>query len=90
VPLQEARCADRPELAAVVASRPLEAALHVLRPDGRVESGGRAFMEILIMLPSGFLFRPWALIPGLPAAIDAGYRWVADHRSLLARVLRLG
>jgi predicted DCC family thiol-disulfide oxidoreductase YuxK len=80
---------DRAELAALVAHRPLGQALHVVLPSGRVESGGRAVMEILFVLPGGLFFRPWALIPGLPAAFDVGYDWVAGHRSELARLLRI-
>ena len=90
VPLQAAKLdPDRAALAALVADRALAQALHVVLPSGRVESGGRAVMEILFALPGGFLFRPWALIPGLPVAIDVGYRWVAGHRSVLASILRI-
>jgi predicted DCC family thiol-disulfide oxidoreductase YuxK len=90
VPLQEAaHRPDQPELAALAADRPLEEALHVVLPSGPIEAGGRALLEILFVLPGGVLFRPWALIPGLAQALDAGYRWVAGHRSLLARLLRI-
>ena len=81
--------AEHMDLAALIGDRPLGQALHVVLPSGRVESGGRAVMEILFVLPGGFLFRPWALIPGLPGAIELGYRWVADHRSVMARLLRI-
>src|SRR5439155_7214363 len=84
IPIQEAaRRPERPELAALAAQRPLAEMLHVLLPDGRVEAGGRALLEILFVLPGGVLFRLWSLIPGLAHALDAGYRWVAGHRSLL-------
>jgi predicted DCC family thiol-disulfide oxidoreductase YuxK len=90
VPLQEAaQRPERPGLAALAADRPLEEALHVVLPSGRIEAGGRAVLEILFVLPGGFLFRPWALIPGLAQALDAGYRWVAGHRTVLARLLRI-
>jgi predicted DCC family thiol-disulfide oxidoreductase YuxK len=90
IPLQAAALRpDRPELAALAASRPLDVDLHVVLPDGRVESGSRAVLEILFVLPGGVLFRPWPRIPGLPQVLDAGYRRVADHRSLLARLLRI-
>ncbi len=79
----------RPDLAALAASWPLEEALHVVLPSGRIEAGGRAVLEILFVLPGGDLFRPWALVPGLAHALDAGYRWVAGHRSPLARLLRI-
>lgn len=91
IPLQAAALrTDRPELALLAAERPLAEMLHVVLPDGRVEAGGRAFMEILLALPGGSLFRPWPLIPGLQAVIDAGYRWAAAHRPLLSRALRIG
>jgi predicted DCC family thiol-disulfide oxidoreductase YuxK len=90
IPLQEvAQWPERPELAAFAAARPLEEALHVVLPSGRIEAGGRAVLEILFALPGGDLFRPWTLIPGMQHALDAGYRWVAGHRSLLARLLRI-
>jgi predicted DCC family thiol-disulfide oxidoreductase YuxK len=80
---------DRPELPAIAESRPLADDLHVVLPDGRVESGGRAYLEIMYVLPGGVLFRPWPHIPGILALVDASYRWVAGHRALLARLLRL-
>jgi predicted DCC family thiol-disulfide oxidoreductase YuxK len=90
VPFQEAgHLPGRSELAALAASRPLEEALHVALPSGRSGARGRAVLEILFVLPGGVLFRPWALIPGLAHALDAGYRWVAGHRSLLAQLLRI-
>jgi predicted DCC family thiol-disulfide oxidoreductase YuxK len=90
IPLQEAaRLPGRPELAAFAAARPLEEALHVVLPSGRIEAGGRAVLEILFVLPGGDLFRPWTIIPGIRQALGAAYRWVAGHRSLLARRLRI-
>jgi predicted DCC family thiol-disulfide oxidoreductase YuxK len=90
IPLQEAaQRPERPELATLAAARPLEEALHVALPSGRIEAGGRAVLEILFVLPGGDLFRPWTLIPGIQQALDAGYRWVADHRSPLARLMRI-
>jgi predicted DCC family thiol-disulfide oxidoreductase YuxK len=90
VPFQEAgHRPGRPELAAIAAARPLAEALHVVLPSGPIEAGGRALLEILFVLPGGVLFRPWSLIPGLAHVLDAGYRWVAGHRSVLARLLRI-
>lgn len=91
VSLQEAAVGSAgAALAAIGATHPLAVALHVVGPNGRVESGGRAVLEILSRLPLGFLFRPWALIPGVPQALEVGYRWAADHRPALARLLRIG
>lgn len=91
VPLQDAsQVPGRPDLAALAVTRPLEQELHVLLPDGQVRSGGRAMIEVLSVLPGGALFRLWPRVPGLSAAIDLGYRWVAGHRGPLSRALRIG
>jgi predicted DCC family thiol-disulfide oxidoreductase YuxK len=53
--------------------------------DGRRWSGGRAFAPLLEELPGGGLLAPlarrleWLLVPG--------YRWVADHRSALSKLV---
>jgi predicted DCC family thiol-disulfide oxidoreductase YuxK len=57
---------------------------HLVR-DGRRWSGGHAFAPLLKELPGGRLLAPvarrleWLLVPG--------YRWVADHRSALSRLV---
>lgn len=92
VPLQHARRhRERPELAAAAEEYPLAESIHVLRDDGRVSAGGEAVLEILEALPVGWLFRPWSLVPGLPAALGIGYDAVASRRGRLSQwIARLG
>jgi predicted DCC family thiol-disulfide oxidoreductase YuxK len=50
-----------------------------------VHSAGAAFPPVFALLPGG---RPLArLIARFPRASERGYRWVANHRSLLGRAL---
>ena len=93
VPLQHARAhaAERPELAGVADSYPLEQSIPVRRADGHVSAGGEAVLEILEALPAGWLFRPWSVIPGMTALLDAGYNVIADRRGQISRLInRLG
>jgi hypothetical protein len=54
-------------------------------PPGTIYSAGAAFPPVLALLPGG---RPLArLFARFPRASERGYRLVADHRSLLGRVL---
>jgi predicted DCC family thiol-disulfide oxidoreductase YuxK len=56
-----------------------------LVPAGALHSGGAAFAPVLALLPGG---RPLAALTArFPRASALGYRWVADHRSLLGRAL---
>jgi predicted DCC family thiol-disulfide oxidoreductase YuxK len=60
---------------------------HLVTPAGRVLSAGAAAPELALLLPGGrplaFLFRRF------PRATERAYRWVAAHRGLLARLLRI-
>jgi len=60
---------------------------HLVTPAGRVLSAGAAAPELALLLPGGrplaFLFRRF------PRATEGAYRWVAAHRGLLARLLRI-
>jgi predicted DCC family thiol-disulfide oxidoreductase YuxK len=59
---------------------------HLVAPDGQVRSAGAAADPLLRLLPGG---RPLAVIAGaFPRLTERIYRWVADHRGLLARPLR--
>lgn len=61
------------------------ASWHVISPAGRRHSGGAAFPPLLRLLPGG---RPaataFARFPGLT---ERGYRWVAEHRRQLSRLI---
>ncbi len=58
---------------------------HLVEPGGRVLSGGAAAAPLARLLPAGralaFLFTLF------PRATDRAYRWVADHRDRLARLV---
>jgi predicted DCC family thiol-disulfide oxidoreductase YuxK len=60
---------------------------HLVKPGGEVASAGAAAEPLARLLPGGrplaFLFRTF------PGATERAYRWVADNRDRLARVLRI-
>jgi predicted DCC family thiol-disulfide oxidoreductase YuxK len=61
------------------------AAAHAIDSAGRRYSGGAAAPPILRELPGG---RPLAaLLAAFPRATDRVYRWVADHRSLVGKLI---
>lgn len=80
-----------PEAARWLAPVPQElrmASWHLVGPDGRVTSGGRAVAPLLRLLPgAGPLAAVAQMFPGL---VELGYRWVARHRSSLGRLVRAG
>ena len=64
------------------------ASWHLIGPDGRVVSGGAAFVPLGRLLPGG---RPLAaLAERWPRAAERAYRLVADHRSALGRLVTRG
>ena len=73
-------------LAAVAEPRRLDS-WHLVEPSGRLLSGGKAAAPLFAVLPAG---RPLAaLVRTFPKVTDRAYRWVAEHRGQLARVLRI-
>jgi predicted DCC family thiol-disulfide oxidoreductase YuxK len=66
------------------------ASWHLVEPSavgsaGPVYSAGAAFPPVFGLLPGG---RPLAALSArFPRASERGYRWVADHRSLLGRAI---
>ena len=61
------------------------AAAHVVTPDGRVLSGGAAAPAIAGALPGGAPLA--AALRRLSGPVDRAYRWVADHRTGLSRLV---
>jgi len=44
-------------------------------------------MEIVDLLPLGWLFRPWNVLPGIRPVVNALYDLVADNRGVISRWL---
>ncbi|MET0558811.1 MAG: DCC1-like thiol-disulfide oxidoreductase family protein [Solirubrobacterales bacterium] len=61
------------------------ASWHLLSPYGQRWSAGAALPPLLRLLPGGR--GPAALLARFPAATERSYRWVADHRAGLARLI---
>jgi predicted DCC family thiol-disulfide oxidoreductase YuxK len=76
------------EADALLADMPPEeraASWHLVSPDGRRWSAGAAAPPLLRLLPGGEL--PAAVLAAAPGLTERAYRWVADHRSQLGRLL---
>jgi predicted DCC family thiol-disulfide oxidoreductase YuxK len=58
---------------------------HLIAPDGRRWSAGYAAAPLLRLLPGGRL--PAAALAAAPEITDRVYRWVADHRSTLSKLI---
>jgi len=72
-------------LAAIPTERRLES-WHLVS-GGEVKSAGAAAPDLFAALPCG---RPLAaVLRSAPRLTDRAYRWVAEHRDLLARLLRI-
>ena len=61
------------------------ASWHLAEPGGRVHSAGAAFAPLLRLLPGGRALAP--VFERFPRASERGYRWVADRRSVLGRLV---
>ena len=77
-----------PEADALLDGMPRErqaASWHAADELGDVHSGGAAFAPVLEQLPRGR--RLAALARRFPRTLDLAYRWVAEHRTLLGRLV---
>jgi predicted DCC family thiol-disulfide oxidoreductase YuxK len=61
---------------------------HLVSPDRRRESAGAAAPALLRLLPGGRL--PASLLAAFPRTTERAYRWVADHRSTLSKLIPEG
>ncbi len=60
---------------------------HLVTPSGELLSGGAAAAPLAGLLPGG---RPLAAaLRAFPGPTEHAYRWVAGHRELFARLLRI-
>jgi predicted DCC family thiol-disulfide oxidoreductase YuxK len=64
------------------------ASWHLVAPGGERWSAGSALAPLLRRLPGGRA--PAAAVERIPAPVDRGYRWVAEHRSALSRFVPAG
>jgi predicted DCC family thiol-disulfide oxidoreductase YuxK len=58
---------------------------HLVSPGGKRWSAGAAGPPLLRLLPGGVV--PAAVLEKAPRATERAYRWVADHRSALSRLI---
>jgi predicted DCC family thiol-disulfide oxidoreductase YuxK len=58
---------------------------HLAAPDGRRWSAGYAAPPLLRLIPGGRA--PARLLGAAPELTDRAYRWVADHRSTLSKLI---
>lgn len=61
------------------------ASWHLISPAGTRLSAGAALPPLLRLLPGGR--GPAAVFARFPRASESGYRWVAEHRSALSKLL---
>jgi predicted DCC family thiol-disulfide oxidoreductase YuxK len=61
------------------------ASWHLISPDGVRHSGGAALSPLLALLPHGRV--PSAVLARVPGLTDRGYRWTAEHRTQLAKLV---
>jgi predicted DCC family thiol-disulfide oxidoreductase YuxK len=61
------------------------ASWHLISPDGVRHSGGAALSPVLALLPHGRVLS--AVLARVPGLTDRGYRWTAEHRTQLAKLV---
>jgi predicted DCC family thiol-disulfide oxidoreductase YuxK len=73
------------QLLAGVHSAERMASWHLISPAGARYSGGAAVAQVFRLLPGGRM--PAAVFTHFPRLTEKAYRWVADHRSRLSRLI---
>ena len=69
--------------------RQLRQSLHVRDPRGTWFRDGGAVLRVATAIPALWPLAIVARLPGTRPAVEAAYRWVADHRSAISRALRI-
>jgi predicted DCC family thiol-disulfide oxidoreductase YuxK len=64
------------------------ASWHLVSAEGVRRSRGAALVALLRLLPGGGV--PADVLARMPGATDRGYRWVAEHREQLSRLVPAG
>jgi predicted DCC family thiol-disulfide oxidoreductase YuxK len=77
--------AEAGELLADLAPAERMASWHLISPSGERRSAGAALPPLLRALPGGRL--PAAAFARFPKLTERSYRWVADHRSQLSKLV---
>jgi predicted DCC family thiol-disulfide oxidoreductase YuxK len=79
---------QRPEAGALLSELDPDlrmASFHLVSPDGELSSAGKALPALLGLIRGGS--RPAAALARFPAITAASYRWIAEHRTQLSRVV---
>ena len=69
--------------------RQLRQSLHVRDPRGTWFRGGEAVLRVAAAIPVLWPLSIVGRLPGIRPAVEAAYRWVADHRPAISRALRI-
>ncbi len=65
-------------------------AVHLILPDGQYFSGAEAVFQLMAITPGhGAALFLYDRLPGFAAVCEAGYQWVAAHRSFSEKLLKL-
>ena len=73
------------ELLAGLTAEERMASWHLISATGERHSGGAAVAPLLRLLPGGRV--PAAVFARYPRSTERGYRWVAEHRSQLSKLV---
>jgi predicted DCC family thiol-disulfide oxidoreductase YuxK len=77
--------AEADDLLADISPAERQASWHLVSPNGRRASAGAAAPPLLRLLRGGRI--PAAILSRTPRLTERSYRWVADHRSTLSRLI---
>ena len=79
------QCSEASHLLADIHPAERTASWHLISPAGARHSGGAAVVQVLRLLPGGRI--PATAFARFPKLTEKTYRWVAEHRSQLSRLI---